>query len=73
MKTFVAIEGNRTGYTPGQVVRKTMTVGELKEHLEYFNEDTPIMLRNDDGYTYGEITSDDVQESYMDDEGDEEE
>ena len=32
-----------------------MTVGELIEYLEQFDEDTEIFLKNDNGYTYGNI------------------
>ena len=49
------IEGRRNGYGPDQC-GKTMTVGELIEFLGLFDEDTPIYLRNDGGYTYGNIT-----------------
>lgn len=39
---------------------KTLTVGELMEILQEYSADTPIFLRNDNGYTYGSITEDDV-------------
>jgi len=48
------IEGRREGYTPGQV-GSTMTVGELIEFLQEFDEETPVYLNNDNGYTYGSI------------------
>lgn len=48
------IEGRRNGYEPEQC-GKTMTVGELLEYLEGFDEDTKVYLRNDGGYTYGNI------------------
>lgn len=49
------IEGRRNGYDPEQCGR-TMTVGELIAYLEQFDEDTPVYLKNDNGYTYGSIT-----------------
>lgn len=55
MKSVVTIEGRREGYSMEQI-ENTLTVGELIELLESFNPDTPIMLNNDNGYTYGSIT-----------------
>lgn len=49
------IEGRRNGYSPDQC-GETMTVGELIQYLsEWYDEDTPIYLCNDEGYTYGNI------------------
>lgn len=52
------IDGRRNGYSPDQCGR-TFTIGELIERLnelaEEFGEDTPVYLRNDRGYTYGNI------------------
>lgn len=39
-------------------IRHTMTVGELISFLSDFDEDTPIYLSFDSGYTYGGITED---------------
>lgn len=61
------IDGRRDGYTPGQCGR-TMTVGELIEFLEQFDEDLPVYLNNDNGYTYGSITEDSFTESYDEEE-----
>lgn len=52
MKLF--IEGRRTGYSPDQC-KNTMTVRELIEWLEQYDDDTEIYLKNDNGYTYGNI------------------
>ena len=49
------INANRAGYAPDQI-RSTMTVGELIAALGAFDEDTPVYLRHDGGYTYGGIT-----------------
>jgi hypothetical protein len=40
-----------------------MTVGELIEYLEQFDEDTKVYLSNDNGYTYGSITESSFEES----------
>jgi len=50
----VCIEGTRSGYAPTQI-DSYLTVGELIELLSEFDEDAPVILRNDKGYTYGEI------------------
>ena len=50
------IEGRRNGYSPEQC-GKTMTVEELIELLEQFPEETPIYLKNDNGDTYGNMTT----------------
>lgn len=60
MKLF--LEGRRNGYGTDQCGR-TMTVGELIAFLEDFDEDTPIYLKNDRGYTYGNITESSFEES----------
>lgn len=49
------IEGRRNGYTPNQC-GTTMTVGELIELLQDYDEDMPVYINNDEGYTYGNIT-----------------
>lgn len=56
------IEGRRNGYSPDQCGR-TMTVGELIEHLEQFDEGTKVYLSNDGGYTYGNIDYNSFEES----------
>ena len=46
------IETEREGYSIDQV-EKTLTVGELIELLHYYDEDAPVYLSFDGGYTYG--------------------
>ncbi len=53
-RRLIFIEGTRSGYGPEQCGR-TFTAGELAEFFSQFDEDTPVYLRNDNGYTYGEI------------------
>ena len=60
----------REGYGTDQV-RKTMTVGELIAHLEDYDENTPVYLSFDNGYTYGGITDDRFEEDYGEDGEDE--
>lgn len=63
----VFIEGRRNGYSPEQCT-DTMTVGELIAYLEQFEEDAPVYLKNDNGYTYGSITERSFEEDYEDEE-----
>lgn len=57
MNSILMIEGRREAYGPEDLRQKTMTVRELIEYLEQFDDDMKVMLRNDGGYTYGSITS----------------
>lgn len=50
----IFIESVREGYSPDQC-RQTMTVRELIEYLEYYNDDDEVYLSNDRGYTFGSI------------------
>lgn len=65
------IEGRRSGYAPDDC-GKTLTVGELIEILSDFDEDLPVYLRNDNGYTYGNITERTIIPSEDLEEGDDE-
>ena len=66
-KNVLFIEGKRNGYSVGQC-GGTLTVRELIEILEEYDEDTEIYLRNDNGFTYGSITEYDIEEDFIDDE-----
>lgn len=57
------IEGRRNGYGPDQCGR-TMTVAELIAWLSHFDEDAEVFLRNDRGYTYGNIDENSFDEDY---------
>ena len=61
------IEGRRNGYSPEQC-GNTMTVREMIEWLEQFDDETQIFLSNDRGYTYGSITESSFQEEELEDE-----
>lgn len=59
-RTILCINTRRSGYTPQQCCA-TLTVGELIAELEGYAEETPVYFRNDDEYTYGEITEEDLR------------
>ena len=60
------INGKRNGHSPDQCGR-TLTVGELIAFLQDFDEDAPVYLKNDNGYTYGNITEYDINEEECED------
>lgn len=60
----------REGYGTDQI-RETMTVGELIDFLSQYDEDTPVYLSFDNGYTYGGITEGRFEEDYGEDNDDE--
>lgn len=62
----IFIEGRRNGYDTEQCGR-TMTVGELIEYLEQFDEESPVYLNNDRGYTFGSITESSFEENFEED------
>lgn len=54
----IIIEAERTGYAPEQC-GETMTVGELVEFVESlsgYDDDMPVYLSHDNGYSYGSIS-----------------
>ena len=67
MKPVIIIEAQREGYSIDQCYR-TMTVGELMMALSGFDEDTPIYFSHDNGYTYGSLREENIDERYQDDE-----
>ena len=50
------IRATRDGYSIEQVVKKAITVKELIAELRQFDEESPVVISNDNGYTYGSIT-----------------
>ena len=63
------INAERQGYAIDQI-RNTMTVGELISYLEQFEEDTPVYLKHDRGYTYGAITWNSFEDETLDGDSD---
>lgn len=66
-KQVIILNAKREGYSIDQV-RGTMTVGQLIAELEQFDEDLPIYLSHDDGYTYGSIRAQYFDDLTIDDE-----
>ena len=67
-KPVIIIEAKREGYTIEQAEneREAITVGELMQMLEGFDEDTKVYISNDNGYTYGSVTEYRIREDWVD-------
>ena len=67
-KPVIIIEAKREGYTIEQAEneREAITVGELMQMLEDFDEDTKVYISNDNGYTYGSVTEYRIREDWVD-------
>lgn len=63
MEVFV-IEAQRAGYSVDQVAGRAMTVGELIAKLQQLDEDSPVCVSNDNGYTYGPIRHSDIRSEW---------
>lgn len=56
----IVVEVSREGYGIDQIERSAMTVRELIEQLEQYDDDDIVVLSHDNGYTYGTVSFDDV-------------
>ena len=73
MASTVIITAKREGYSKNQI-RKTLTVGELVNYLsENFDLDSKLYLSHDNGYTFGGITYNDIEENWDEEESFDEE
>lgn len=68
----LTIDGRREGYAPNQI-GDTMTVGELIDYLSQYDDETLVMINNDNGYTYGSINYNSFREEEEDDDWDDDE
>lgn len=55
MQEFLNIVTSRDAYSAKDLMRNAMTVGDLIDFLQDYDEETPIILSFDNGYTYGNI------------------
>ena len=65
MKEYLTIETHRSGYSVDQCGR-TLSVAELIDYLSQWDENTPVYFSNDNGYTYGSISFDDINSGEVD-------
>ena len=66
------ITAHRNGYSTKQC-GKTLTVSELIEVLQNYDEDLPVYLSHDNGYTFGSISENDLNEDDEDEDDEDEE
>lgn len=52
---IVTMEAARTHYSAREAALCSITVKDLIQLLEQFDEDAPVIFSNDNGYTYGTI------------------
>lgn len=69
-KEVLVIQAKNTEYS-ALAVENTMTAAELREFLEDFDDDTPVVLSFDGGYTYGPVRQYDIGSEYFDEDEDE--
>ena len=58
---YIVLKTQRTGYSADQCGH-TLTIKELIKELEQYDEDLNVYYSNDNGYTYGEIREDYIEE-----------
>ena len=51
----ITIKAESYSYSVRETANDTLTVSELIERLKDFPEDMPIIIRNDNSYTFGRI------------------
>lgn len=61
MEPVIYIKAPREGYSVDQI-KRTLTVGQLIDLLEGYDESTKVYLQHDEGYTYGGLTYDSIIE-----------
>ena len=71
MKALI-IDAHRDGYSVDQVY-ETITVSDLIYRLKDFDEDIPVYISYDNGYTYGGISEYDINLEDVEEEEDYEE
>ena len=54
---MIVINTEKNGYEEKDVIEESMTVKELIEELENYNGDEKVILSFDDGYSFGVLTS----------------
>lgn len=68
MKDTLFFYASRDAYSASDCIEKTMTVGDLLDFLQDFDEETPIVLNFDSGYTYGFINESRFEVEYAEEE-----
>ena len=69
----ITLATNRSYYDIKQAAENSITVEELISELQNYHSDAKIIFSNDNGYTYGQIKTKDLDEETIEDETKEEE
>ena len=56
---YVTIETRRDGYSVDQC-GSTLTVAELRDYIDQWDDDATVYFSNDNGYTFGTIRFEDI-------------
>lgn len=71
-RQIVKIDASNTAYSVGQLLdirsKQVMTVAELIAELELYDDDAPVVLVFDGGYTYGCISAFDIEDDVINEE-----
>lgn len=54
---IIGIWTSRDTYSAEESARDSITIGELIRELENYDEDAKVVFVNDNGYTYGRIST----------------
>lgn len=63
-KRIITLDVEVCCYSPSQSIDDAISIGELKEILDEYDEDDKIMLRFSNGYSFGNISEDDFRERF---------
>ena len=62
---IITLSTNRSYYDVSQAAEDSITVAELMEELRWLPGDCKVVFKNDNGYTYGYISTRDVDSEYV--------
>lgn len=71
MRDVLVLEARRESYGISNI--DTMTVRDLREFLDGYDDDIPVCVSHDNGYTYGAILPSRFRDMEMENDEDEEE
>ena len=66
MKNYLTIKTHKNGYRVEQCGH-TLTIAELIDYLSQWDDNTSVYLSNDNGYTYGSISFEDINSEEVND------
>jgi hypothetical protein len=69
-KSVVVIEARREAYSKGEAARGTMSVLELINLLEHYDDDALVVFSHDNGYSYGGVNESDIKSCHINTEED---